>query len=1229
MSSIAKMSIQGVRSFGPDDKNRGLIEFYTPLTLILGPNGTGKTTIIECLKYMTTGDLPPGHANGSFVHDPKIANEQKVKGQVRLVFNDVRGTSCMAVRTMEVTQQLKKVQFKTLDGVLRKSLADGEHVDITSRHADLNREIPSLLGVSKAILENVIFCHQEESNWPLSEGKALKQKFDDIFATSRFGDALDEIRKLRMRKVKGDLNEAEVLLEATRDSIAKIDENIEPLKTKLRKINEKQNSIYELQRKVDALRFQKKESEQTQKDLRKNIKKLFTGTTRELEQQLRDFKEIVEAKEEELAKLKTELNKTEDKLEECGMQKSEILLEHGKLEQEQKQHLENVKKRDQTVKNVAGRYGILGFSDDLEDDDIQKFKEKLEAKCKEYLDSSKQVKAEFDKKERDIQKKVDEARGEKTKMETELTMKRDTMEKNTAEIKKLGKELQRVDASADSLNTVKNDLRRAEKDLEDLEKSLNVDELKGDIKTMQEDKLELDRKLKNLEYELDQLAKDSEARTQLDMFKKDKTSKQDQIRKMQQRQKKEQEVTKYKEQFLNICNGIENFDGELTQTETKIKQKREDLSLVQGTLVVLKKYIEKLRKDDAPCPLCRRNFDAQSEIDELIRDLEDKMENLPSKMTSVNRVIKESQEKYDKMQQLKPVRANVVDLDSKELPTLKDRQQSIENQMKTLKSDIAEMTETLEMKQNDESMARRIQPDLNSIDRFNMEIKDLDRKISTQSNKLTGSSSDRSVKDVNSERQDLQLIVENKNSEIEHKRKKINDHTEHRHKLSGEVNDLKSQKLAIENDVQQRQKLEEKRESLMAENDFLCVEIQDTEGAIEPVQEKIDKLMTEKSEIVKTRDSKFEQEKEKFTQAKTSQREITSLDETIKVYLSKGRDKVLQQNEKKMKKIEDDAQYLETQRQSVNEKMTEIQEDLHSQKFKERELKDNLTLKEKEEQCGKLDVDIKKLEDDLGGLEATTLEQDRLKLNKEYNDLDREKNQLLGSLRGHQDTIQRNKDRLKGDLFRDAEKKFQDSLITLKTTEMACSDLEKYYKALDRTIMSYHQKKMSEINKIIRELWRNTYKGHDIETIEIRSNEEEGSGAAAKRRSYNYRVVMLKGDTPIDMRGRCSAGQKVLASLIIRLALAETFCLNCGILALDEPTTNLDRENIESLAGALVDIIKSRSGQSNFQLVVITHDEDFVELLGRSDYVDYFFKVKKNKNGHSELSKTSIQDFSR
>ena len=48
------------------------------------------------------------------------------------------------------------------------------------------RIVPQLMGVSKAVLENVIFVHQEESNWPLAEGQVLKKKFDDIFAATKY-----------------------------------------------------------------------------------------------------------------------------------------------------------------------------------------------------------------------------------------------------------------------------------------------------------------------------------------------------------------------------------------------------------------------------------------------------------------------------------------------------------------------------------------------------------------------------------------------------------------------------------------------------------------------------------------------------------------------------------------------------------------------------------------------------------------------------------------------------------------------------------------------------------------------------------------------------------------------------------------------------------------------------------------------------------------------------------
>lgn len=70
MSSIDKLLVRGIRSFSPYNEN--VIEFYTPLTLIVGQNGAGKTTIIECLKYATCGDLPPNSKGGAFVHDPKV-----------------------------------------------------------------------------------------------------------------------------------------------------------------------------------------------------------------------------------------------------------------------------------------------------------------------------------------------------------------------------------------------------------------------------------------------------------------------------------------------------------------------------------------------------------------------------------------------------------------------------------------------------------------------------------------------------------------------------------------------------------------------------------------------------------------------------------------------------------------------------------------------------------------------------------------------------------------------------------------------------------------------------------------------------------------------------------------------------------------------------------------------------------------------------------------------------
>lgn len=143
----------------------------------------------------------------------------------------------------------------------------------------------------------------------------------------------------------------------------------------------------------------------------------------------------------------------------------------------------------------------------------------------------------------------------------------------------------------------------------------------------------------------------------------------------------------------------------------------------------------------------------------------------------------------------------------------------------------------------------------------------------------------------------------------------------------------------------------------------------------------------------------------------------------------------------------------------------------------------------------------------------------------------------------------------------------------------------------------------------------------------IKASQDEGSAKRSKH--YNYSIVMEKVtknrkriEKTIDMKGRCSMGQKVLASLVIRLALAEAFTNSSRLLALDEPTTNLDREHIQKLAlqlGKLIEI----SSNKNMQLIIISHDLDFIKLL--EGYSEFYYEISKDSSNFSCISKKQIR----
>ena len=72
------------------------------------------------------------------------------------------GCPCVVTRSLQVTKKKSKLEFKAVDGVIKTTNENGDKVSISHKCSDLDKMIPELLDVSGPILENVIFCHQED-----------------------------------------------------------------------------------------------------------------------------------------------------------------------------------------------------------------------------------------------------------------------------------------------------------------------------------------------------------------------------------------------------------------------------------------------------------------------------------------------------------------------------------------------------------------------------------------------------------------------------------------------------------------------------------------------------------------------------------------------------------------------------------------------------------------------------------------------------------------------------------------------------------------------------------------------------------------------------------------------------------------------------------------------------------------------------------------------------------
>ncbi|KAL3316536.1 DNA repair protein rad50 [Cichlidogyrus casuarinus] len=488
MSSLLKMSIQGVRSFGPDKSQ--LIEFESPLTLILGPNGTGKTTIIECLKYVTIGELPSGSKVGAtFIYDPKLVHETEIKAKVSIQFSDTKSRVNTISRSMVATikDDKKPPTMKSLDASMKCLDPNGKITSISSRCTEIGQEVVSRLGVSKSVIENVIFCHQEDSNWPLQEAKFVKQKFDDLFAASRYVKALDAVRKCKQdqdskvkqftaelrhlqrncdeaKKTKKEASQIELNIKVETDALEKLKNDLDPITNEIEQVRKKFDEFVKLENDLKFSAQRKEECENLIKNLLQNITKEFDGSDQELQISISNAEELLENRKKASSQKETDISVQERDISRILTKKEKLQSQLTEFRMIIKNQQEATEKRTQifTKHYPLFHEGSTVASCEVEDDyKAKRVLSGFESVHKERMQSLEKNRSDLEAEEKKIQTWLNEVSNEAAKLDQQLKSTKENLRAKTEKMKSLERRLQSASDIQSRIDQVKLKLSEA------------------------------------------------------------------------------------------------------------------------------------------------------------------------------------------------------------------------------------------------------------------------------------------------------------------------------------------------------------------------------------------------------------------------------------------------------------------------------------------------------------------------------------------------------------------------------------------------------------------------------------------------------------------------------------------------------------------------------------------------------------------------------------------------
>ena len=492
---LSKVEIFGFKSFA----NKTVINLNKDITGIVGPNGCGKTNIVDAVRWCL------GEQRSSALRSDKMENvifngtkDKKPLGMAEVSMTFVNDKGVLPTEYSEVTITRRIFRSGESEYLLNRNICRLK--DITNLFMDTGMGTNAYSVIELKMIETILSSKAEER----------RQMFEEAAGVNKY--------KLRRRLSLKKLDEVKGDLVRVNDIVSEVEKNVRSLERQAKKADRYNRMNKELSEKeVDLAERElarmtgEKENFNTEKFSAEENKVEFSKTIREFDSELEEKKNIIYDIEDELKEKRNEISKERDRLHE----KQRMVYVTRERIKSIKQNLEKYSRELEELKDQK-----IDTSEILEENrnEIEEIKISLEVKSETLqeqrvkLDESKNL---FEQKKEELKGKSGEI-FEKFKdisaKENRLSVNKKSLENINQNIEKLNNKIQKLTGDTakivgylEELETEKSDAeKRLQKyESEFLQKQKEKEDILSEIGKLKEEEVEKRSQLHNIRDKID------------------------------------------------------------------------------------------------------------------------------------------------------------------------------------------------------------------------------------------------------------------------------------------------------------------------------------------------------------------------------------------------------------------------------------------------------------------------------------------------------------------------------------------------------------------------------------------------------------------------------------------------------------------------------------------------------------------------------------------------------